>query len=122
LHRILCRGSQFSKQGIIMHSQQVALRRRRAVVCVAVAALGAGFTSAVPAGDVFVMRQSLVANGGGFISDNCYRLLSAIGQPVLGLVGNDEFVLESGFLADPPSTDDKLFRSGFETSSGACKK
>ena len=105
-----------------MHSQQVALRRRRAVVCVAVAALGAGFTPAVPAGDVFIMRQSLVANGGGFISDNCYRLLSAIGQPVLGLVGNEEFVLESGFLVASPSTDDKLFRSGFETSSEACKK
>lgn len=105
-----------------MHPKQVALRRRRAVVCVAVAALGLAITSAVSAGDVFVMRQSLVANGGGFISDNCYRLLSAIGQPVLGLVGNAEFTLESGFLAASPSTDDKLFRSGFETSSGACKK
>ncbi len=105
-----------------MHSQQVALRRRRAVVCAAVAVFGTAFTSAVPAGDVFVMRQSLVANGGGFISDNCYRLLSAIGQPVLGLVGNGEFVLESGFLSSTPSTDDRLFRSGFETSSGACKK
>ena len=105
-----------------MRSQQVALRRRRSVVFVAVAVLGTAFTSAVPAGDVFVMRQSLVANGGGFISDNCYRLLSAIGQPVLGLVGNDEFILESGFLAGSPSTDDRLFRSGFETSSEACKK
>ena len=105
-----------------MRSQQVALRRQRVAACLAVAALGAGFTPTAPAGDVFVMRQSLVANGGGFISDNCYRLLSAIGQPVLGLVGNGEFVLRSGFLADAPSTDDKLFRSGFETSSGACKK
>jgi hypothetical protein len=104
-----------------MHSQQVASRRLRVAACIAVVALGAGFTPAVPAGDVFVMRQSLVSNGGGFISDNCYRLLSAIGQPVLGLVGNAEFVLESGFLAQAPSTDDKLFRSGFETSSGACK-
>jgi len=105
-----------------MHSQQVASRRLRVAACIAVAALGAGFTPAVPAGDVFVMRQNLVANGGGFISDNCYRLLSAIGQPVLGLVGNGEFVLESGFLSATPSTDDKLFRSGFETSSEACKK
>jgi len=105
-----------------MYPQQVALRRRRAAMCVAVAALGAAFAPAVPAGDVFVMRQSLVANGGGFVSDNCYRLLSAIGQPVLGLVGNGEFVLESGFLSATPSTDDKLFRSGFETSSEACKK
>ena len=104
-----------------MYPQHVASRRRRVAACIAIAALGATATSAVPAGDVFVMRQSLVANGGGFISDKCYRLLSAIGQPVLGLVGNDEFILESGFLADPPSTDDKLFRSGFETSSGACK-
>ena len=72
--------------------------------------------------DATCMRQNLVANGGGFISDNCYRLLSAIGQPVLGLVGNSEFVLESGFLSATPSTDDKLFRSGFETSSEACKK
>jgi hypothetical protein len=104
-----------------MYPQQVALRRRRAVVCLAVAALCAGFAPVVPAGDVFVMRQSLVSNGGGFISDNCYRLLAAIGQPVIGLVGNSEFILGSGFLAAAPSTDDKLFRSGFETSSGACK-
>jgi hypothetical protein len=104
-----------------MHSQQVALRRQRVAACLAVAALGAGFTPTVPAGDVFVMRQSLVSSGGGFISDNCYRLLAAIGQPVLGVVGDAEFTLGSGFLAAAPSTDDKLFRSGFETSTGACK-
>jgi hypothetical protein len=85
-------------------------------------ALGTCFMQAVSAGDVYVMRQSLVANGGGFVSDPCYRLFSAVGQPVLGLVGNGEFILQSGFLIDTPSTDDKLFRSGFETSSGACKK
>lgn len=105
-----------------MPSQQVALRRQRVAACLALVALGAGFAPAVLADDVFVMRQQLVANGGGFISDNCYRLLSAIGQPVLGLVGNAEFTLESGFLAAAPSTDDKLFRSGFETSSEACKQ
>lgn len=104
-----------------MRPKQVASRRQRVAARITVAVLAAAVTPAVPAGDVFVMRQSLVANGGGFISDNCYRLLSAIGQPVLGRVGNAEFVLESGFLADPPSTDDRLFRSGFETSPGACK-
>ncbi len=84
-------------------------------------ALGAGFMQVVSAGDVYVMRQSLVANGGGFVSDSCYRLFSAVGQPVLGLVGNSEFKLQSGFLAEAPSTDDKLFRSGFETTTGTCK-
>ncbi|MEO7432023.1 MAG: hypothetical protein ABIR62_08360 [Dokdonella sp.] len=103
-----------------MHSHPVALRRRVAA-CFAVAALGAGFASTVPAGDVFVMRQSVVSNGGGFIFDNCYRLFAVVGQPVLGVVGNSEFILESGFLTSVPSTDDKLFRSGFETSTGACK-
>ena len=81
----------------------------------------AGATSSTDGGSGFVLRQSLVANGGGFVHDGCYRLFAAIGQAVVGSVSGGEFVLASGFLADAPSTDDKLFRSGFETSTGACK-
>lgn len=102
-----------------MDQQEAATSRWRIAACALIFSLPA--TAATSATDVFVIRQSLVANGGGFANDNCYRLFSAIGQPVLGNVRNAEFALASGFLADAPSTDDKLFRSGFESSSGGCK-
>lgn len=102
-----------------MKCNRVAPVYRRIGACVLVLSLSA--TAAVPAGGGFVMRQSLVSNGGGFVSDGCYRLLSAIGQPIVGNGSAGEFTLSSGFLADAPSTEDKLFRSGFESSTGACK-
>lgn len=94
--------------------------RVRAAACVALLWASTA-TSATDGTSGFAIRQSLVSNGGGFMHDACYRLLSAIGEPVLGTVSNSEFILSSGFLADAASTDDKLFRSGFETSTGNCK-
>ena len=102
-----------------MKQEKGAPVRRRIGACTLVLALSLSATT--HAGGAFVMRQSLVANGGGFVNDSCYRLFSAIGQAVVGEVGAGEFVLSAGFLADAPSTDDKLFRSGFEASTGACK-
>jgi hypothetical protein len=112
--RLLFRNS----QGITMKRNKRAPAYRRIGACVLVFSLSA---TAAPAGGGFVMRQSLVANGGGFVSDGCYRLFSAIGQAVIGSGSAGEFTLSSGFLVDVPSTEDKLFRSGFETSTGACK-
>jgi hypothetical protein len=102
-----------------MDQPEAATSRWRVAACALIFSLPA--TVATSATDVFVIRQSLVANGGGFVHDNCYRLFTAIGQPVLGNIGNAEFALASGFLAEVPSTDDKLFRSGFESSTGVCK-
>jgi hypothetical protein len=105
-----------------MDHRRAASRRARAVACATAFSLWAtAATSATDGASGFAIRQSLVSNGGGFVNDNCYRLRSAIGQPVLGVVGNAEFTLASGFLAETASTDDKLFRSGFETSTGICK-
>lgn len=106
-----------------MDHRKAASRRARAAAC-ATAVLSLWATSATSSTDGvsgFAIRQSLVSNGGGFVNDSCYRLRSAIGQPVLGVVGNAEFTLASGFLAETASTDDKLFRSGFENSTGICK-
>lgn len=102
-----------------MNRKKGAPVRRRIGACMLVLALSLSATT--HAGGGFVMRQSLVANGGGFVHDNCYRLFSAIGQAVVGNVSAGEFVLAAGFLAEAPSTDDKLFRSGFEASTGVCK-
>lgn len=113
-------GVSFSK-GTIMNRKKAASSRWRVGVCAWVFSLSASAATSATDGSGFVIRQSLVSNGGGFISNNCYRLLSAIGQPVLGVFSNEEFTLTSGFLFDAPSTDDKIFRSGFETSTGVCK-
>ena len=102
-----------------MKRNKVTPGHRRIAACVLVLSLSAA--AAAPAGGGFVMRQSLVANGGGFVQDNCFRLFSAIGQAVVGTGSSGEFNLTSGFLADAPSSDDRLFRSGFETTSGVCK-
>ena len=103
-----------------MNRKKMAPRRRRVAACALVLSFAA--TAATSAGGGgFVLRQSLVSNGGGFVHDDCYRLFSAIGEPVVGTVGSGEFVLAAGFLAETPSTDDKLFRSGFEDTTGACK-
>jgi hypothetical protein len=105
-----------------MDHRNTASSRVRLAACVAVLSLWATTaTSATDGAGGFAIKQSLVSNGGGFMHDNCYRLLSAVGEPVLGTLSNSEFVLSSGFLADSASTDDKLFRSGFETSAGICK-
>lgn len=97
--------------------------RRRKASCAGAFALSLWTCIATPAtaGSEFAIRQRVFANGGGFISDDCYRLLAVIGQPVLGSVGSKEFTLTSGYLSDAPSTDDKIFRSGFESGTGACK-
>jgi hypothetical protein len=108
-----------SSQGTTMKRNKIAPGHRPTVACALVLSLSAA--AAAPAGGGFVMRQSLVANGGGFVHDNCFRLFSAIGQAVVGTGSSGEFALASGFLSDAPSTDDKLFRSGFETSTGVCK-
>ncbi len=102
-----------------MIRNKAASRRWRVGTCALIISLSV--SAATSATDAFVIRQSLVSNGGGFIFDNCYRLVSAIGQPVLGVFSNQEFTLTSGFLLDPSSTDDKIFRSGYEISSGECK-
>jgi hypothetical protein len=105
-----------------MDHRYTAASRARVIACVAVlSACATAATSAAGGSSGFAITQSLVSNGGGFMHDDCYRLLSAIGQPVLGTLANDEFILSSGFLADSASTDDKLFRSGFESSTGICK-
>lgn len=103
-----------------MNRNQLARGRRLFAACALVLSMTS--TSATSAGGGgFVLRQSLVSNGGGFVHDDCYRMFSAIGEPVVGTISSGEFVLAAGFLAETPSTDDRLFRSGFEATTGACK-
>ena len=104
-----------------MNRNKAASSRLRVGACALLFSLTATAATSTTDGGGLVIRQSLISSGGGFLSDNCYRLVSAIGQPVIGIVGNQEFTLTSGFLADAPSTEDKLFRSGFENSTGVCK-
>jgi len=101
-----------------MNRKRLAPASRRVAACLLAISLP---VAAAPAGVGFVMRQSLVANGGGFVHDACFRLFSAIGQAVVADASAGEFTLSAGFLVDTPSSDDKLFRSGFESTSGVCK-
>jgi hypothetical protein len=100
---------------------KAACRRWRVGMCASILSFSVSAATSVPHAGEFVIRQSLVSSGGGFVFNSCYRLLSAIGEPVLGVFSNQEFTLTSGFLLDPGSTDDKIFRSGYETSTGVCK-
>lgn len=103
-----------------MNRNKMAPWRRHVAACALVLSFAVtGDTSA--GGGGFVLRQSLVSNGGNFVHDDCYRLFSVFGEPVVGTISGGEFVLAAGFLAETPSTDDKLFRSGFEDTTGACK-
>lgn len=89
--------------------------------CVAIAGIVA-IAPLLAAGEEYVMRSSVVANGGGVVSSGCYTLVSTIGQPVAGEVatGGASYRLVSGFLAEPVVLGDTIFRNGFEHQTGDC--
>ena len=95
----------------------------RSWVCMGVGLLLAGVAVAqsAPQGDVYAISRSVIANGGGTASADCYVLVATIGEPVAGVVANGEFVLSTGFLSEVAVHGDLLFRSGFETKKGECK-
>lgn len=104
-----------------MQRKQVA--RWRSVTWAGVGLLLAGVAAAqsAPQGDVYTISRSVIANGGGAGSADCYVLVATIGEPVAGIVANGEFVLSTGFLSEIAVRGDRLFRSGFETKKGECK-
>jgi hypothetical protein len=95
----------------------------RSWVCVGVGLLFVGVVAAqsAPQGDVYTISRSVIANGGGIASADCYELVATIGEPVAGIAANGEFVLTTGFLSEVAARGDLLFRSGFETKKGECK-
>jgi hypothetical protein len=114
-----CRAN--SVQGIDMQRKQVAGWRSVAYAGVCLLFAGIAAAQSAPQGDLYTISRSVIANGGGVGSADCYVLVATIGEPVAGVVANGEFVLATGFLGEVPVRGDRLFRSGFETKKGECK-
>lgn len=104
-----------------MQRKQVAIRRSVAWAVVGLLFAGVVAAQSAPQGDVYTISRSVIANGGGATSADCYVLVTTIGEPVAGIVANGEYVLSTGFLSEVPVRGDRLFRSGFETKKGECK-
>ncbi len=71
------------------------INKKQVVWLVVITAVLLTFSLAAASGEL--LPRSLVSNGGGMVSEGGLALHSAIGQPVVGAVGNG-LTLCSGFL------------------------
>lgn len=102
-----------------MQRKQITLWR--SVGCAVLLSAGFAAAQSSPQGDAYTISRSVIANGGGTTSADCYVLVATMGEPVAGIVANGEYVLSTGFLSDIAVRGDRLFRSGFEIKKGECK-
>ena len=57
----------------------------------------------------------VVDSGGQPLSNSCYRLSGAVGQPVAGYSSSGTYSINAGFVAATPTTNrDEIFFNGFE--------
>lgn len=88
-------------------------RARRATAAITLVLFGLGYAEA----DNFNVRNGTVAGGGSVESAGSFRVISTLGEPVMGTTSAGEYRLTAGFPATlpdavPPSGD--IFSDGFE--------
>lgn len=97
-----------------------AARRCASVLAVALCAA----VAPASAGSDYAIRRSVVASGGGVVAASCYRMVSTLGEAVVGdglaKGGGSQYRLTSGFLSAQSALGDTLFRNGFELDTGDC--
>lgn len=89
---------------------------RRALALLAAASL-AGLASAGDGG--YTLKNGTTASGGAVASNDCYALVSTVGEPAAGTVSDGTYRITSGFPAtvgtSPISTGTfTLFKDSFE--------
>lgn len=86
---------------------------RRVVLATVAAVLGYGMAQA----SGFAVRNGTVAGGGSIDSAGGYRVVSTVGEPVMGTTSAGAYRLTAGFPATLPNTlppSGTIFFDGFE--------
>ncbi len=76
-----------------------------------IAVLGVGSAAAT-----YRLSNGTAVSAGGRISNNCYTLLSTIGEPAAGTVGSGSYQLTAGFggINSGSLSGDRIFQNGFD--------